>query len=245
MMYKSIFREQSSDSGVASFDSYADQYDNNYQRRSSRYRPRNLHMVMKGRNYFEVRDLDDSLSDDAIVPLALPKLPSAFETTSSTQSNLVAGLIRSSDLNQISPNYDENEEFLREEHKSEIESIEEGMEEIKVSRDKSVSEKRLRDSFKGDSVNVSPASSRISWDQTGGETMAVKECSSLSLSSSDESRQGPTEHKSYSVDDDISAVTITPGNVLCKYFVYIHKNKIHIYFRISGDIKLNPIKLSL
>lgn len=221
-----LYREQSSDSGVASFDSFGDQYDN-YQRKSARYRPRNLHMVMKGRNYFEVRDLDDSLSDDTIVPLVLPKLPSAFETNA--QSNMTAGLIRSSDNDNLL--FDEDEEFLREERKSsDIESIEEeGMEEIKVSRDKSVSEKRMREYKGADSVNVSPASSRISWDQTGGETMAVKECSSLSLSSSDESRNYQMQPKTYSIDDEISAVTITPGNVLCK-FIYIYVGFVNSLF---------------
>lgn len=54
---------------------------------------RNLEMVMSGRHKFEVRDLEDSLKDVKVVPLALPKLPSAFEPSAATQI-VPNGLIR-------------------------------------------------------------------------------------------------------------------------------------------------------
>lgn len=173
-------------------------------------------MVMRGRNSFEVRDLEDSLSDDTIIPLVLPKLPSAFETSTELQS--LNGLIRSNDI---------DDEFSCDMRKlsivsSDIESIidEENDGETKVSRDKNYTEKLI----KNDSKNVSPASSRVSWEQAG-ETMAVRDCSSMSLSSSDESKyNNQINNKTIGNDDDdddISAVTYTPGNVLCMFFYFL------------------------
>lgn len=54
----------------------------------SRNRPRNLEMVMSGRHTFEVRDLDDSYSDELI----LPQLPNAFNP--SNQVAPLVGLVR-------------------------------------------------------------------------------------------------------------------------------------------------------
>lgn len=59
---------------------------------------RNLEMVMSGRHKFEVRDLEDSLREETVVvPLALPKLPSAFDsaTSSGAAQTVPNGLIRS------------------------------------------------------------------------------------------------------------------------------------------------------
>lgn len=73
-------REISADSGLGSVINYNS---DNGSRSSSRLRsrPRNLEMVVSGRHKFQVRDLDDSFADDNVVPLALPELPSAFNTT--------------------------------------------------------------------------------------------------------------------------------------------------------------------
>lgn len=79
--FQAAQREISTDSGISSISAM----DNGPSRTSPqriRTRPRNLEMVMSGRHKFSVRDrdLDDSLSDDSVVPLALPELPSAFNT---------------------------------------------------------------------------------------------------------------------------------------------------------------------
>lgn len=67
-------REISTDSGISSISA------NDNGRISPpkmRTRPRNLEMVMNGRHRFQVRDMEDSYSDDSVVPLPLPELPSA------------------------------------------------------------------------------------------------------------------------------------------------------------------------
>lgn len=49
----------------------------------TRQRPRNLEMIFSERHKFRVRDLnDDSTSEENEVLLSLPKLPSAFDTSS-------------------------------------------------------------------------------------------------------------------------------------------------------------------
>lgn len=220
-------RDISSDSGIASYDSFGE---HSSPRRSSKTRPRHLQMVLSGKNSFEVRDLDDSLSDEAIVPLVLPKLPSAFSYE--TEPAPLSGLIRSS--------IDESSSDLRKMSiaSSEIESMEDGEvgdengisemgeeeegEEGKVSRDKTLSEKRMRNSIKDftlNSKNSSPASSRASWGHAG-DTMAFKDCSSLSISSSDESKHnnvGDNRDSNLLADDDMSSMTLTTGNPLCKF----------------------------
>lgn len=55
-----------------------------------RQRYRNLEMIMSGRNKFELRDLE-TLSDDSITSLVLPKLPSDINSASIVP---LSGLIR-------------------------------------------------------------------------------------------------------------------------------------------------------
>lgn len=76
-------REISADSGIGSLSSHStnaiDLKKSSPQRQ--RHRPRNLEMVFSGRNKFHVRDLaEDSLSDDNVQPLALPQLPTAYNS---------------------------------------------------------------------------------------------------------------------------------------------------------------------
>lgn len=77
-------REISADSGIGSISSQ----NGNDVRKSpqrQRQRPRNLEMVFSGRNKFHVRDLtEDSFSDDNVQPLALPRLPSAHNSSNQT-----------------------------------------------------------------------------------------------------------------------------------------------------------------
>lgn len=72
-------REISADSGIGSLSSNSSGFD--VKKSPQRNRPRNLEMVFSGRNKFHVRDLtDDSFSDDNVQPLALPQLPTAYNS---------------------------------------------------------------------------------------------------------------------------------------------------------------------
>lgn len=77
-------REISADSGIGSLSSHCSSHVGIEFKKSpqhQRQRPRNLEMVFSGRNKFHVRDLtEDSLSDENIQPLALPQLPTAYNT---------------------------------------------------------------------------------------------------------------------------------------------------------------------
>lgn len=77
-------REISADSGIGSMSSHCSSHVGIEFKKSSprqRQRPRNLEMVFSGRNKFHVRDLtEDSFSDENVQPLALPKLPTAYNT---------------------------------------------------------------------------------------------------------------------------------------------------------------------
>ncbi|XP_055538797.1 serine-rich adhesin for platelets isoform X3 [Wyeomyia smithii] len=196
--------------------------------RMPRQRYRNLEMIMSGRHKFEVRDLE-TLTAEPIVPLALPKLPSAFNSYGLQQPIGMTGLVRSTELpRQLSDDIDINDNrYESEQHpsvdplerkdsiaSSDVESLEE---EEKLTRDNNSSEKSLKGAIlrdlqseaHGGSKTSSPGSSRASWCNAG-ETMAPKECSSLSLSSSEgtnrQQRKPPIDQ------EDISSVTITAGN---------------------------------
>lgn len=68
---------------------------------------------MSGRHKFEVRDLEDSLREETVVvPLALPKLPSAFEECSASAHTVPTGLIRQEQ--QSSPRSSHNESIEEE-----------------------------------------------------------------------------------------------------------------------------------
>lgn len=202
--------------------------------RMPRQRYRNLEMVMSGRHKFQVRDLE-TLTAEPIVPLPLPKLPSAFTTTGQQQPIPLSGLVRSSELpRQLSDEIDINDNRYESEQQqteqvdrkdsvasSDVESFEE-----KLAMDNNSSEKSLKGAIIKDLVDShcsktsSPGSSRASWCNAG-ESMAAKECSSLSLSSSDESNvhNKADKRELHTEDEDVSTVTITVGNpsLLCEY----------------------------
>lgn len=69
-------REISSDSGISNISNI----DNGHSPPRARTRPRNLEMVMSGRHKFQIRDMEDSFSDDNVAPLPLPALPRAMTT---------------------------------------------------------------------------------------------------------------------------------------------------------------------
>lgn len=207
-------RDISTDSGISSIDNNTQHsYDtlthvSASNRHSNKSRPRNLEMVFSGRNKFEVRDLDDSLSDESIVPLTLPQLPSAFNTSSQTAP--LMGLSRteySSPTDGIELTFE----------KSSLTSLDvESIEEEKVYRDNSTTEKDTRLSlakeYSPSSKTSSPASSRASWCNAG-ESMAIKDCSSLSISSSESvHRDNRKEFCDNLQDEDLSLVTITMHN---------------------------------
>lgn len=80
-------REISADSGIGgSIGSSNSRYGFDNIRKSpqrQRQRPRNLEMVFNERHKFHVRDLNDEATlEENVVLLPLPKLPSAFDSTS-------------------------------------------------------------------------------------------------------------------------------------------------------------------
>lgn len=199
--------------------------------RMPRQRYRNLEMVLNGRHKFEVRDLE-TLTAEPIVPLALPKLPSAFNTIGQQQQPVpLSGLVRSSELpRQLSDDIDINDNRYEssecddplevlERKDSMVSSDVDSFEEEKLARDNNSSEKSLKGAIIKDlaqsqcSKTSSPGSSRASWCNAG-ESMAAKECSSLSLSSSDECNGRGARGMQPCADEqeDISSVTITAGN---------------------------------
>ncbi|XP_012159425.1 uncharacterized protein LOC101454169 isoform X4 [Ceratitis capitata] len=175
----------------------------------SRSRPRNLQMVMNGRHKFEVRDLDDPLSSESssiVEPLALPKLP----TENQTAPLPLCGLVRSNTvLSRESYERQRTEAGANQSSKavdaakprpttapaqctitrnSSEES--EGVDEEKLYLDRSTSEKgsRFKDINTCSSKTSSPGSSiMLSWCNAG-ESLAVKDCSSLSISSEDSNK---------------------------------------------------------
>ncbi|XP_055632106.1 uncharacterized protein LOC129771963 isoform X3 [Toxorhynchites rutilus septentrionalis] len=195
--------------------------------RMPRQRYRNLEMVMSGRHKFEVRDLE-TLTAEPIVQLPLPKLPSAFNSSGQHQQPIpLSGLVRSSELpRQLSDEIDINDNRYESEQQqpdeqidrkdsvasSDVESFEE-----KLAMDNNSSEKSLKGAIIKDlaeshcSKTSSPGSSRASWCNAG-ESMAAKECSSLSLSSSDDSNVHNKANRRELLTEDVSTVTITIGN---------------------------------
>lgn len=75
-------REISADSGIGSLSSHVgSDFKKSPSSQHPKHRPRNLEMVFSGRNKFHVRDLtEDSFSDENVQPLALPQLPTAYNT---------------------------------------------------------------------------------------------------------------------------------------------------------------------
>ncbi|XP_037045695.1 probable serine/threonine-protein kinase DDB_G0278845 isoform X4 [Bradysia coprophila] len=186
-------RDISSDSGLSGMDSLG-----HVSPKRNRSRPRNLEMVINGRHKFEVRDLDDDLMDENVVPLSLPKLPSCF--SSNSQPAPISGLHR----NDESPSESCTDGINLSFRKSSLTSLNvESIEEEKLYRDNSMTEKGARNStfkeYSPSSKTSSPASSRASWCNAG-ESMAIKDCSSISVSSSESVNNKDSDCKTLSVD---------------------------------------------
>ncbi|XP_037908792.1 uncharacterized protein LOC119650260 isoform X4 [Hermetia illucens] len=204
-------REISTDSGIASLDatfeySTAGGGQSPSRHSRARSRPRNLEMVFNSRHKFDVRDLDDTLSCDSVEPLALPKLPSVF--SSDNQTVPLNGLVRSS----FNMSQEEAEDQMNCRKTSRSQSDAENNEEEKLYRDRSTSEKTAKNpsikDYNISSKNSSPVSSRSSWCNAG-ESLAPNDCSSFSLSSSDESKDNQNEKASFKVFEDISSIATT------------------------------------
>lgn len=222
-------RDISTDSGISSIDNNSHPYETHgstSNRLPTKSRPRNLEMVFSGRNKFEVRDLDDSLSDESVVPLSLPRLPSAFNTAS--QPAPLMGLSRTEYIPRDDQSSSPTDGIELTFGKSSLTSLDvESIEEEKVYRDNSTTEKETRMSlakeYSPSSKTSSPASSRASWCNAG-ESMAIKDCSSLSTSSNDSvHKEVRKEFEGNLLDEDISLMTITMDNRnnLCKCSIVI------------------------
>lgn len=189
--------------------------------RKARLRQRNLEVVMSGRHKFEIRDLEDSLSDESVVPLALPKLPSAFQQSSSASQIPLTGLVRVSQvdarLNAQAPHQLENNPGIGSvSYRQPI--LNESIEEEKLHIDNSTSEKMQKRSST-QSKNSSPSSSRASWCNAG-ESMAHKaECSSISSNEIDNKFARSTMICStVETEEDFSSITFTNDYQICKHF---------------------------
>lgn len=204
-------RDISSDSGISGMDSIA-----HISPKRNRSRPRNLEMVINGRHKFEVRDLE--LMDENVVPLSLPKLPSVF--SSNSQPAPLSGLHRNDETSSDSCTDGINLSF----RKSSLASLNvESIEEEKLYRDNSMTEKGARNStfkeYSPSSKTSSPASSRASWCNAG-ESMAIKDCSSISISSSESVNNKDSDCKTLSVDlrdEDNSMAMAIDKTLSCKY----------------------------
>lgn len=77
----------------------------------------------------------------------------------------------------------------------------------------------MKQSIKSNSKNSSPGSSKVSWGYNGCESLATKDCSSVSLTSSDDDRKPKNTHswnngkKDIDCDEDeLSSMTITASH---------------------------------
>uniref|UniRef100_A0A1B0FJE3 Uncharacterized protein n=1 Tax=Glossina morsitans morsitans TaxID=37546 RepID=A0A1B0FJE3_GLOMM len=209
-------REISADSGIASLDMALDSSTSSGVRSSSRHaspkrsrsRPRNLQMVMNGRGKFEVRDLDDSLSSESssiVEPLALPKLPAENQTVPLPLSGLVrSNTVLSRESYELkstqnvhdgrgktkSNSRDRSNSSTHAPSEEDSESIDE--EKLHLDRsatEKGIKERQFKDINTCSSKTSSPGSSIISSWCNGGESLAAKDFSNLSLSSNEDSNK--------------------------------------------------------
>lgn len=227
-------RDESLDSGIASHDSTSEHhqlYMDSMLSRRPRQRSRHFEMVPTGRHKFEIRDLNDFSDNSVVVPLSLPKLPT------NRREIVTGGLIRSTNSyntdneTDMSISYESNTRPASLISTSEAESYEDekaridnsySEKSLKVSRNRllNVSSAKFLSQFQDAiikeevlSKNSSPASSKASWFGNANESMATKNCSSISLSSSDEERK--VVLKSFAKkdidcdEDDLSSMTIT------------------------------------
>lgn len=194
--------------------------------RRPRQRSRHFEMVMSGRHKFEIRDLNTLMDNEKIVPLSLPKLPSAFNNEE--KEIIVGGLVRSTTNCGYNTDNESNMSISCDSNMSTINNYQsrpmslistseaESCEEEKLNIDNNSSEKIMKEAVIEvvplNSKISSPGSSRSSY-YNAGESMALKDCSSISLSSSDEERRNVLNagnKKAMECDeDDISTVTLT------------------------------------
>ncbi|KPU77881.1 uncharacterized protein Dana_GF25128, isoform J [Drosophila ananassae] len=187
-------REISADSGIASMDMALDSSSgSSVGSKRSRSRPRNLKMVMSGRHTFEVRDMDDppsSESNSFVEPLALPKLPT--DGSQSTPLPLL-GLVRSNTVlsretferRQAETPGGESQDVLQVMVKPKPSGSDESesVDEEKLYLDSSTSEKSAK--------QLSQSSMASTWRHQGGESLAARDCSSMSMSISSDCTQEP------------------------------------------------------
>lgn len=215
-------------------------------RRPQSARPRNLEMVMSSRHKFDVRELDDSMSDES--PLALlPTLPSSFGSGACGQQPAsLSGLTRQLQQQQHHHNHNQRPSTApgsglhgtgaTNYRKSSFASLldVESIEEEKEFLDKSTTEKGTRSGallgasaaakeYSPSSKTSSPISSRASWCNAG-ESMAVKDCSSMSVSSCDSMHNRELVCRALSLDeqddvDNCSSAVVISGDMLCEYCV--------------------------
>lgn len=213
------------------------------QRRAPSSRPRNLEMVMSSRHKFDVRELDDSLSDES--PLAvLPTLPSSFGSGACGQQPApLSGLTRQQQQHHQHQHVQRPSTAASASlhgtgasnyRKASFASLldVECIEEEKEFHDKSITEKGTRSGallgataaakeYSPSSKNSSPISSRASWGNAG-ESMAAKDCSSMSVSSCDSINNREAVCRTLSLDeqddvDNCSSAVVISGDMLCEY----------------------------
>lgn len=220
-------REISADSGIASMDMAVDSGSSSggsaSSSKRSRSRPRNLQMVMSGRHTFEVRDIDDppsSESNSFVETLVLPKLPT--DNSQATPLPLV-GLVRSNTVlsresyerrqSTAGPNQDATPETPPKPKASSSDDSE-SVDEEKLYLDSSTSEKSAKQ------LSHSQSSS-MSWRCQAGESLAAKDCSSISITSSDTQAPIKIEDKEEDMSlglDDMSLInTEMQFSTFCKY----------------------------
>ncbi|XP_032593436.2 serine-rich adhesin for platelets isoform X6 [Drosophila grimshawi] len=205
-------REISADSGIASMDMAVDSGSSSggsaSSSKRSRSRPRNLQMVMSGRHTFEVRDVDDPLSSESnsfVETLALPKLPT---DNSQTAQLPLLGLVRSNTVlsresyerRQATAGHDQETPETPPKPSGSDDS--ESVDEEKLYLDSSTSEKSAKQQSHSQS-------SSMSWRCQAGESLAAKDCSSMSITSSDTQATTKAEDKEEDMSlgmDDISLI---------------------------------------
>lgn len=225
-----IFSDESYDSGIASHDSCTEQHQHYMDAmisRRPRQRSRHFEMIMSGRHKFEIRDLNNLMDNEKIVPLSLPKLPSAFNNEE--KEIIVGGLVRSTINCGYNTDNESNMSISCDSNMSTVNNYQsrptslistseaESCEEEKLNIDNNSSEKTMKDPaieiVQQNSKLSSPGGSSRSSYYNAGESMALKDCSSISLSSSDEERRNvlnANNNKTMECDeDDISTVTLT------------------------------------
>ncbi|XP_017861735.1 PREDICTED: serine-rich adhesin for platelets isoform X9 [Drosophila arizonae] len=212
-------REISADSGIASMDMAVDSGSSSggsaSSSKRSRSRPRNLQMVMSGRHTFEVRDVDDppsSESNSFVETLALPKLPT--DNSQATPLPLV-GLVRSNTVlsresyerrqatTEQGPKASQTPETpAKPQPKASGSDDSESVDEEKLYLDSSTSEKSAKQQSHSQT-------SSMSWRCQAGESLAAKDCSSMSITSSDTQAPLKSEDKEEDMSlglDDLSLI---------------------------------------